>query len=502
MSSSEAANIPKVSKRVEKELHQTKVIIRRLPPDFTEEKLREKLSSLPPHSYFYFAPGDPTLGPHGCSRAYISFTDESLMLPFRDQFDGYVFETEKGQKYRSIIEFAPYQGIPKKSKRKPDARCGTIEQDADYQAFLQAYEAKPEPLPSVDLITYIGDIGASKKSDVQVTPLIEYLEKRRSSRSSKGGKNKVFVVEPRKKRKGDSSKSKGAKSSSKGGGNESESVSKWSKSRAEGGGKRGREKDENWSEREGLKSASTTKLAEHEKQNSASTYVEDLTGSRMGSVTGWGNGQTDGKQASKQEGGGDPWPDLSDITTMKVENQTSFEQYDKEKVSQPPEKKRGHEKRHGYREERRGRRGGYQPEGGNDGSLDEKKFQQIRNKDRPDKAIYNPRSRGQHGDKSSPRLSSSTDYSKSKRDYSSKYDDGGGYRLKRDGDRLDDQPKENEHGSHYFGDEYSKKDRRDREYERRRGRGQYGGGRGRGYSRDFQYDATSSRPKSSSYQDK
>ena len=502
MSSSEAASVPKVSKRVEKELHQTKVIIRRLPPDFTEEKLREKISPLPSHSYFYFAPGDQTLGPHGCSKAYISFTDESLILPFRDQFDGCVFETEKGRKYRSIIEFAPYQGIPKRSKRKPDARCGTIEQDADYQAFLQAYEAKPEPLPSVDLITYIGDVGASKKSNVKVTPLIEYLEKRRSSRSSKGGKNKVFVVEPRKKRKGDSSKSKGAKLSSKGGGNDTESVSKWSKSRAEGGGKWGREKDEKWSERgEGSRSGSATKLVGHEKKNSSSNHVEDLTGSGMGSAAVWGNGrgQTDTKQASLQEGGGDPWPDLSDITTGKVE---TFEQYDKGKVAEVPGKKRGYEKRQGYRE-RRGRRGEYQPEGGNDGSLDEKeKFQQTRNKDRPDKAIYVPRSREQQGDKSSPRMSSSTDYSRSKRDYSSKYDDGGGYRLKQDGGRLDDRPKEHEHGSRYFGDDYSKKDRRDREYEGRRGRGHYGGGRGRGYSKDSRYDTSSARPKSSSYQDK
>ena len=37
----------KVSRRVEKELNQTKVIVRRLPPDFTEEKFLEQFSPFP-----------------------------------------------------------------------------------------------------------------------------------------------------------------------------------------------------------------------------------------------------------------------------------------------------------------------------------------------------------------------------------------------------------------------------------------------------------------------
>lgn len=492
MASPEDASEPKVSKRVEKELHQTKVIIRRLPPDFTEEKLIEKLSPLPPHNYFYFAPGDPTLGPHGCSRAYISFSELPLILPFRDQFDGSVFETEKGQKYRAIVEFAPYQNIPKKSKRKPDTRCGTIEQDADYQAFLQLYETKPEPRPSIDLLTYSEDAEANKIPDVQVTPLIEYLKEKR--RGSRGSKNKVLVVESKRKRKsGEStSKTKGAKSSSKGG-SESDYLSKGSKSRLDEGGKSRHEKAEKSGERgEGLRSGSAIKLGGHEKNNSLSNHVEDVSGSRTETVGG-SSRYTDTKPVLVQDGG-DPWPNFSGLTTMKEGGEKrNVEQSEKRRGAEQSDRK----KRRGYREERKGKRGGeYQPEG-EGGSRDEKeRSRPTRNKDRPDKAIYTPRPREQ-GEKFTSKEGSSVDQSRSKQDYFSKYDDFGGYRSKRDGGRSDNRFKERDQGSQYYGDDYSRKDRRDREYEGRRGRG-----RGRGYSRDTRYDSSYDRPKSSSRQDK
>lgn len=490
MASPEDATKPKISKRVEKELQQTKVIIRRLPPDFTEEKLLEKLSPLPPHNYFYFAPGDPTLGPHGCSRAYISFAELPSILPFRDQLDGSVFETEKEQKYRAIVEFAPYQNIPKKSKRKPDTRCGTIEQDADYQAFLLSYETKPESRPSIDLLTYSEDAVANKVPDVQVTPLIEYLKEKR--RGSRGGKNKVLVVESKRKRKsGESaSKTKGAKSSTKGG-SEPDYLSKGSRSRGNEGGKSRHVKDEKLGERgEGLRSESVTKLG---KSNSLSNHVEDVSGGRSESGAG-SSKYRDTKSVLVQDGGGDPWPDISSLSTTKEgDDKRNVELSDRHRGAEQSDRK----KRRGYREERKGRKGGeYQPEG-ESGSRDEKeRSRPTRNKDRPDKPIYTPRAREQ-GEKFTSKEGFSMDQSRSKQDYFSKHDDFGGSRSKRDSGRLDNRFKERDQGSHYYGDDYGRKDRRDREYEGRRGRG-----RGRGYSRDTRYDSSFDRPKSSSRQDK
>ena len=187
--------------RIEKELHQTKVIIRRLPPDFTEEDLKNLVSPFPPNDYFYFVPGNQSDGPHGCSRAYVNFTDESQIMPFRDQYDGTLLESKKKIKYRVIIEYAPFQGIPKKSKRREDTRCGTIEQDSDYQAFLQSLQEPAEPNSALDASKVFEEYEAARKGrGVQITPLIEYLMEKKTSRS----KHKVYSADKERKRpKGD-----------------------------------------------------------------------------------------------------------------------------------------------------------------------------------------------------------------------------------------------------------------------------------------------------------
>lgn len=202
----------RLSRRVEKELHQTKVVIRRLPPDFSEEKLAEVLAPLPPHNYFYFAPGDPTFGLHGCARAYIDFADESMIVPFRERVDGLVLESEKGLKYHAVVEFAPYQGIPRRVKRRKDPRCGTIEQDSDYCAFLETHSVQAEPKASIDYSAYFEELEASKVPSVMATPLVEYLKAKKDKRKP-SSKAKVYVVDKKKKRSEVGGKTKPSKTS-------------------------------------------------------------------------------------------------------------------------------------------------------------------------------------------------------------------------------------------------------------------------------------------------
>ena len=54
---------------------QTKVTIRRLPPDLTEAELKEIIGHLPPHDYFKFHKADPSLAPAHTTRAYIKFVN-------------------------------------------------------------------------------------------------------------------------------------------------------------------------------------------------------------------------------------------------------------------------------------------------------------------------------------------------------------------------------------------------------------------------------------------
>ncbi len=60
------------------------------------------------------------------SRAYLNFLDASEVLRFKAQFAGHAFVNKKGAQYRCLVEYAPYQRIPRE-KAKEDPREGTYE---------------------------------------------------------------------------------------------------------------------------------------------------------------------------------------------------------------------------------------------------------------------------------------------------------------------------------------------------------------------------------------
>ena len=169
----EKVTIKPISKKIEKELHQTKVIVRHLPPKFTEEEFLELVGPLASHNYFYFAVGDPKLGKFGYSRAYINFEVEEDIISFRDKFDGHLVKDGRGNAYRMIVELAPFQRCLRK-KKKTDAKCGTVEDTQEFKEFLVEYNTEPEQLPALDPTVYaVKDITTDQ---VQETPLTKYLK--------------------------------------------------------------------------------------------------------------------------------------------------------------------------------------------------------------------------------------------------------------------------------------------------------------------------------------
>ena len=170
-----------MNKRIERELHRTKVVVRHLPCQLTEEKLCEQLTPLPPSDYMYFVQGDASYNQFGYSRVYINFTNEDDIVPFKERWDGYLFEDDAGSKTHAVVEFAPFQRIPRKNKRKPDSKCGTIETDPEFLAFSEAYEKDVEPLPSIDKTTYM--LEEPKAASKETTALIEYLKDRKEQRA-------------------------------------------------------------------------------------------------------------------------------------------------------------------------------------------------------------------------------------------------------------------------------------------------------------------------------
>ncbi|GFY73967.1 regulator of nonsense transcripts 3A [Trichonephila inaurata madagascariensis] len=203
---------------------QTKVVIRRLPPSMTGEQFIEQISPLPDHDYMYFVKADMRLGPHAFSRAYINFLIPEEIFIFKDKFDGYVFLDSKGNEYPAVVEFAPFQKIPKKrNPKKRDAKCGTIETDPDYVKFLESLKKQNEvTLPSAE--AYLEEI-ESREKELKAnngvpkvsTPLIEFLKARkieqqkirdekREERKRKDMEKKRIREEERRKRKAEKDK--------------------------------------------------------------------------------------------------------------------------------------------------------------------------------------------------------------------------------------------------------------------------------------------------------
>lgn len=174
----------KLKMRKEK-VYQTKVVIRRLPPTMTEEQFLEQISPVPENDYLQFVKADMSLGQHAFSRGYINFLNPNDIFIFKDKFDGYTFLDNKGNEFPAVVEFAPFQKIPKRKNKKRDTKCGTIEQDPDYIKFLESIQ-NPEQVILPTAENYLEMI-ESRERELKAnngvpkitTPLIEYLKQRK-----------------------------------------------------------------------------------------------------------------------------------------------------------------------------------------------------------------------------------------------------------------------------------------------------------------------------------
>lgn len=209
----------------EKNSPPTKVVIRRLPPSMTMETFLEQISPPPKYDYIYFVKGDMSLGQHSFSRAYINFVNQEDIFLFKEKFDDYVFVDHKGNEYPAVVEFAPFQKIPKKKVKKKDTKCGTIEQDPDYIKFLESLQNPEEvSLPSAEF--YLEEI-ENKERELRAnngvlqasTPLIDYLrqkkaekqrirEEKREERKRKENEKKRMKEEERRRRKAEKEREK------------------------------------------------------------------------------------------------------------------------------------------------------------------------------------------------------------------------------------------------------------------------------------------------------
>lgn len=162
----------------------TKVVIRRLPPTMTQDQFLEQVSPLPDHDYLHFVKADMSLGQFAYSRAYVNFLEQQDIFMFREKFDNYVFVDSKGVEYPAVVEFAPFQRLPKKrAGKKKDLKCGTIESDSYYVSFLESLknqEIDSSVAQSKTEYSYQPPDNTVKK--ITTTPLLEYLKVRKQEK--------------------------------------------------------------------------------------------------------------------------------------------------------------------------------------------------------------------------------------------------------------------------------------------------------------------------------
>lgn len=75
---------------------QTKIIVRRLPPNFTLDIFKSQVFPLPIYNYIYFVAADRSYGSNAFCRVYINFIKPEDVLKFKEKFDNYVFIGPKG----------------------------------------------------------------------------------------------------------------------------------------------------------------------------------------------------------------------------------------------------------------------------------------------------------------------------------------------------------------------------------------------------------------------
>lgn len=167
-------------------LDRMKVVLRHLPPTISELMLVEQLDSrfAGRYNWLSFRPGKISNKHQLHARAYINFNRPEDVFEFAEFFDGHVFVNEKGTQSKVIVEYAPSQRVPKQWSKK-DGRESTILKDPEYQEFLE-FLAKPvENLPSAEIQLERKEaerVGAGKEALV-VTPLMDYVRKRRAAKS-------------------------------------------------------------------------------------------------------------------------------------------------------------------------------------------------------------------------------------------------------------------------------------------------------------------------------
>ncbi|KAH6613383.1 Smg-4/UPF3 family-domain-containing protein [Chaetomium tenue] len=171
-----------------------KVVVRRLPPAMTEEEFitilgEEWKVGRGKVDWFSYWPGKVSQHPSKPSqpsRAYLHVTRRDELAGLLQHVQSATWEDAK-ETYNDpalvsppTVEFATYKKTPGEKKRV-DGRQGTIDQDPEFMAFLEAL-ANPDAQKEAQE----GDRGVEESGKMEkttTTPLVEYLKEKKATRA-------------------------------------------------------------------------------------------------------------------------------------------------------------------------------------------------------------------------------------------------------------------------------------------------------------------------------
>lgn len=227
-----------------------KLEIRRLPPGLTLSEFEETLGddwklNAGRVDWREFRAGKPKSAHKmpELGRCYVHVLNEALVREFEARFLAVAFRdkagTWKGVGAAPTLGFAMNQRVPlAQGRQRPraDNRQGTIDQDAEYMAFL---EAETQPIPKAAAIDSAGAGGEKKDEDggkVKSTPLIEDLRERKANKA-KAAASKAEKAE--RKGKGDGKGQQADEGNAKAAGGKKGEKGKQQEQNAKEGGKGG-----------------------------------------------------------------------------------------------------------------------------------------------------------------------------------------------------------------------------------------------------------------------
>ncbi|KAJ8475906.1 hypothetical protein OPV22_019633 [Ensete ventricosum] len=164
----------------------TKVVVRRLPPSISQPVLMEQIDGRFAGRYDWvcFRQGKNSQKNQRYTRAYLNFKRLDDVVEFAEFFDGHIFVNEKGTQFKALVEYAPFQRVPKHWSKK-DVREGTIYKDPEYMEFLELISKPVEHLPSAEIQLERKEAeraGAQKETPI-VTPLMDFVRRKRAAKS-------------------------------------------------------------------------------------------------------------------------------------------------------------------------------------------------------------------------------------------------------------------------------------------------------------------------------